>query len=101
VSRNAYLSLPEKKYLKIMSIAQDIIYVCSNGTKHTPKSISLGMAVRQITGSYQLTRILNGYGNSVSYSTVRSLDTALASKNLGSTVTIPKGITLNKFTTMI
>ena len=101
VSINAYSSLPEKKYLKVLSIAQDIIYVCSNGTKHTPKSISLGMAVRQITGSHQLTKILNGFGNSVSYSTVLSLDTALAAQNMDTTVTITKGITSNKFTMLV
>lgn len=101
VSINSCSSLPEKKYLKILSIAQDIIHVCSKGTKHTPKSISLGMAVRQITGSHQLTKILNGYGNSVSYSTVLSLDTALAAQNMDTTVTIPKGITSNKFTMLV
>ena len=49
-----HLKLNEKEYLKVLSIAQDIIYITSNGRKHTPKSLSLGMAVRQITGSYQL-----------------------------------------------
>ena len=56
------------------------------------KSLCVGMAVRQITGSYELTRILNGFGNSVSHSAVLSFDTALASQTLGSNVVIPEGI---------
>ena len=96
-----HLKLKEKDYLKVISIAQDIIYVSSNGRRHTPKSLSLGMAVRQITGSYQLTRILNGFGNSVSHPTIRSFDTALASLALNSAVVIPEGITPGKFTMMV
>ena len=96
-----HLKLKEKDYLKVISIAQDIIYVSSNGRRHTPKSLSLGMAVRQITGSYQLTRILNGFGNSVSHPTIRSFDTALASQALNSAVVIPEGITPGKFTMMV
>ena len=78
VSMSSYLDIAENEYLKVLSVAQDIIYVSSNGRKQTPKSLSLGMAVRQITGSYALTKILNGFGNSVSHPTVLSFDTALA-----------------------
>ena len=65
------------------------------------KSLCLGMAVRQITGSYELTRILNGFGNSVSHSAVLSFDTALASQTLGSNVVIPEWIIPKKFTMMV
>ena len=98
---DAHLKVNENEFLKVISIAQDIIYVSSNGRKHTPKSLSLGMAVRQITGSYQLTRILNGFGNSVSHPTIRSFDTALASQAQSSTVVIPEGIIPRKFTMMV
>jgi hypothetical protein len=100
-SMDEHLKLSEKDYLKVISIAQDITYVSSSGRKHTPKSLSLGMAVRQITGSYQLTKILNGFGHSVSHPTIRSLDTALASQALSDTVVIPEGIIPNKFTMMV
>jgi hypothetical protein len=101
VSINACHKITEKEYLKVLSIAQDIIYVNSNGRRQTPKSLCLGMAVGQITGSYELTRILNGFGNSVSHSAVLSFDTALASQTLGSNVVIPEGIIPKKFTMMV
>ena len=44
-SMDEHLKLSEKDYLKVISIAQDITYVSSSGRKHTPKSLSLGMAV--------------------------------------------------------
>ena len=86
---------------KVLSLAQDIIHVSSNGRKQTPKSLSLGMAVRQITGSYALTKISNGFGNSVFHSAVLSLDTALASQCLDNDTVIPEGITPRKFTMLV
>jgi hypothetical protein len=66
----SHLNITANEYLKVLSLAQERIYVSSNGRKQTPKSLSLGMAVRQITGSYALTKILNGFGNSVSHPAV-------------------------------
>lgn len=100
-SMDEHSKLSEKDYLLVMSIAQGIIYVSSSGRMHTPKSLSVGMAIRQITGSYQLTKILNGFGNSVSHLTIWWLDTALASKALSDTAVIPEGIIPNKFTLMV
>ena len=101
VNMNSYLGIPENQYLKVLSLAQDIIHVSSNGRKQTPKSLSLGMAVRQITGSYALTKVLNGFGNSVSHSAVLSLDTAFASQCLDNDTVIPEGIIPRKFTMMV
>jgi hypothetical protein len=85
----------------VLSLAQDIIHVSSNIRKQTPKSLSLGMAVRQITGSYALTKILFGFGNSVSHPAALSFDTALASQCLYNDIVIPKGIIPTKFTMMV
>jgi hypothetical protein len=101
VSMRSHLNITANEYLKVRSLAQDIIYVSSNGRKQTPKSLSLGMAVRQITGSYALTKILNGFGNSVSHPAVLSFDTALASQCLDNDVVIPEGIIPTKFTMMV
>ena len=59
------IDIPEKDRLKVLSIAQDIIYVASRGNRQTPKALGLGMAVKQMTRSYQLTKILNGFENAV------------------------------------
>ena len=101
IQNDVQIAIPEKDQLKVLSIAQDIIYVASRGNRQTPKALGLGMAVRQMTRSYQLTKILNGFGNAASHSAVLSLDTALAYKQLNSDVVIPNGIVKNTLTTMV
>ena len=54
------------KDAKVLSIAQDLIYAESSGKKQTHKSLALGMAVRQMTESMGLLRILHGLGHTVS-----------------------------------
>ena len=63
---------------KIVSIAQDLIYAESNGKKQTHKALALRMAVRQITWSVRLLRILHGLAHTASTDTVYRHDTALA-----------------------
>ena len=81
--------IAENEYVKVLSIAQDIIYVSSNGRKQTPKSLSLGMGVRQITGSYALTKIVNALEIQYPTPTVLSFDTALSAQCLGNDIVIP------------
>ena len=101
IQNDVQIAIPEKDQLKVLSIAQDIIYVASRGNRQTPKALGLGMAVRQMTRSYQLTKILNGFGNAASHSAVLSLDTALAYKQLNSDVVIPNSIVKNTLTTIV
>ena len=63
---------------KIDSIAQDLIYLSSKGQKQTPKSLSLGVLVRQLTACEELISILNSFGHCASYETVVRHETALA-----------------------
>ena len=59
------------------------------------------MAVRQMTRSYLLTKILNGFGNAASHSAVLSLDIALAYQQLNRDVVIPNSVVRNTLTTMV
>eukprot|EP00794_Sanderia_malayensis_P020893 gene20893-22944_t len=87
---------------KLISITQDLIYAESKGKKQTEKALALGMAVRQITGSIRLLRIIHGLGHSVSPSTVYRHDSALA---LASTnqqdIVIPRNINTETFATIV
>ena len=92
------------KDAKVLSIAHDLIYAESSGKKQTHKFVALGMAVRQITGSMRLLRILHGLGHTASTATVYRHDTALAilsSDEEGREITIPRNIVPNVFTTII
>ena len=46
-----------------------MIYLSSKGQKQTLKSLSLGLLVRQLTGSAELISVLNSFGHCASYDT--------------------------------
>ena len=65
-------SFGESYECKVDAIAQDLIYLSSKGQKQTPKSLSLGLLVRQLMGSAELISVLNYFGHCASYDTVMS-----------------------------
>ena len=67
-----------KEDAKVISIAQDLIYAESKCKKHTHKSLALGMAVRQMTRSVRLLKVLHCLGHKASIDTVSKHDTTLA-----------------------
>ena len=84
-----------KEDAKVISIAQDLIYAESKGKKHTYKSLALGMAVRQITRSVRLLKVLHCLGHKASTDTVSKHDTTLAiisSNGDGKAIKIPMNI---------
>ena len=91
---NQMVDISSSESAKVVSIAQDLIYAESKGKKQTHKSLALGMAVRQMTGSHQLLRILYGLGHTASTSTVYRHDTVLA---ILSSDGQEKEITINPF----
>ena len=75
--QNEKVNLELKDACKVASICQDLIYASGRGKVATHKSLALGMAVRQITGSVGLLRILHGLGHCASADTVYKHDSAL------------------------
>lgn len=65
-------------HTKLLSIAQDIVFLVSRGHKQTPKHIGLGLAVHQATRSKDLVQLLNAAGHSISYESVMRIDTSIA-----------------------
>lgn len=97
----AFVCVSDMVKKKLLSIAQDILYLTSSGKKQTPKHLALGMTVRHLTGSAKLTSLLNGLGHSVSQSVVLQHDTDLALKQLNSKSPIPEGFHKQLFTTLV
>ena len=64
------VEISSKEDAKVVSIEQDLIYAESKGKKQTHKSLALGMAVRQMTGSVRLLKVLHGLGHTASADTV-------------------------------
>ena len=98
------VEISSKEDTRVVSIAQDLIYAESKGKKQTHKSLALGMAVRQMTGSVRLLKILHGLGHTASADAVSKHDTALAiisSNGDGKELKIPRNISKNIFTTLV
>ena len=86
------IAVAEEDELRVLSIAQDIMYLKAKGRTLMPKHTALAMAVRHFTGSAKLIGLLNGLGHCVSNSVVLGHDTALAKRQLAmSDVLLPPG----------
>lgn len=64
-------------HYKILSICQDIIHI-ENRRNLTPKSLALGLTLRHLTGSSQVSNLVHSFGHCASYDTVVRYETALA-----------------------
>ena len=67
-----------KHHAKLLSIAQDIVFLVTSGKTLTPKHVGLGITVHQATRSKDLVQLLHAAGHSVSYDTIRRIDTSIA-----------------------
>ncbi|XP_070548995.1 uncharacterized protein [Ptychodera flava] len=94
------VDVPSAVENRLLSVCQDLIFLSSRGRKVTPKHLSLGMAVRHLTGSSSLIGLLNGLGHCVSHSSVLEHDTALALQQLHSDG-LPPGFCQEVFTTLV
>lgn len=87
---------------RVLSVAQDLVYCVSGGTKLTPKHIGLALVLHQATRSKHLVELFNKAGNCMSYEQVLQVDTALAESTLKSMdqatgAIIPPNIVADKF----
>ena len=67
---------------KILMLTQDLIHCSSHAAVKLPKHVSLGITLRQLTGSKQIITLLNRMGHCSSYEEVETVDTSLASEVL-------------------
>lgn len=95
-----YIILEDRHTCKLLSVAQDLIYVASDGKKLTPKGLSLGMTIRQLTGSASAISLVNRLGHCVSHTTVLRHETALAQRNISLSTLLPPGFASQTSTTL-
>ncbi|KAK3917998.1 Sialidase [Frankliniella fusca] len=81
------------KDFKILSLAQDIIFIAGGGRKLTPKHIGLGITLHKETRNKSLVQLFNRAGHCISYDQVLQFDTALAEKTL-ETVDTASGVVI-------
>ncbi|XP_038062969.1 uncharacterized protein LOC119733637 [Patiria miniata] len=92
----------QQDHRKLLSVCQDVLYLSSRGKLATPKHTALSMAVRHLSSSAQLVRLLNGLGHCTSVTSVLEHDTALAKRQLilGDNP-IPDDVRVGAFTTLV
>ena len=93
---DSYVAVTEKQKLRIFSLVQDMIFVSSNGKKFTPKSLSLAMAMRQLTGSSKVINLLNQFGHCMSNNFALRHETGLAELSISDNGVIPTGVRKNQ-----
>ena len=71
-----------RRRLRIISIAQDLMYTANGDKFLTPKHIGLASTLHQATRSKELVNMFHNAGHVMSYRDVIKLDTALAKKTL-------------------
>ena len=70
--------------VRILSIAQDLLFLGGNGGKRTPKHVSLPMTIKSLTGSAELITILNRLGHGMSHTKVEEVETGIAERQIQS-----------------
>ena len=93
---DSYVAVTEKQKLRIFSLVQHMIFIFSNGKKFTPKSLSLAMAMRQLTGSSKVINLLNQFGHCMSNNFALPHETGLAELSISDNGVIPAGVRKNQ-----
>ena len=93
---DSYAAVTEKQKLRIFSLVQDMIFISSNGKKFTPKSLSLAMAMRQLTGSSKVINLLNQFGHCMSNNFALRHKTGLVELSISDNGVILAGVRKNQ-----
>ena len=100
-SDNIEVSQKSHKYTKIVSVAQDIVNISTNGRKMMPKCVGLAIALKTKLNSKEFVEICNRNGHFISYDTVLRIEKSrvdeIQAKDEGYTM-IPTNIVYNQFT---
>lgn len=75
---------------RVQSTSQDMLFVVNRGKAMPAKHVTLGMAIKSVTGSKKLVTVLNRFGYCLNYSALEELETATAEAILARDVACPE-----------
>ena len=86
---------PENKRVQrlVQSVSDDVIFATTRGRIKPGKHLCLGLGLKSLTGSRRVLEILNRFGHSVSYHTVETIETQMATEISDRNQAIPDGLT--------
>ena len=93
---DSYVAVTDKQKSRLFSLVQDMIFISSSGKKFTPKSLSLSMETRQLTGSSKVINLLNQFGHCMSNNFAQRHETGLAELTISDNGVIPAGVRKNQ-----
>ena len=76
----------------VKSVCDDIVYATSQGHVKPSKHLCLGLSIKSLTGSRKVLEVLNRFGHCISYHTVESIETDLATNISQRNYATPEGI---------
>ena len=77
----------------VQSVSDDVIFATTRGRIKPGKHLCLGLGLKSLTGSRRVLEILNRFGHSVSYHTVETIETQMATEISDRNQAIPDGLT--------
>ena len=80
------------KLRRIKSISEDLVFAVTSGKKKPSKHLTLGLAIKSMSGSRKIVEILNRLGHCASYHTVEELETELTFEANKDQKTMPHGM---------
>lgn len=84
------------KDIKVLSMADDVIYSVTNGSIKPSKHLKLGLTIKTLTGSKKVLTQLNRLGHCISYNIAEELETELTYSSLSTTTILPNEIRENQ-----
>lgn len=95
------VDVPDDLRPRLLSVAQDVMFLRARGKILLPKHSSLSMAVRHLTGSAKLIGLLNGFGHCSSNSSVLEHDSTLARRQLEQGISVLPSGSISTYTTLV
>ena len=91
---------PENKRVQrlVQSVSDDVIFATTRGRIKPGKHLCLGLGLKSLTGSRRVLEILNRFGHLVSYHTVETIETQMATEISDRNQAIPDGLTKERGT---
>lgn len=71
-------TLTEHTERQAQALCDDVMFITSRGKAKPAKHLCLGLGIKSLTGSRRIIEILNRFGHCISYHTIESIETELA-----------------------
>ena len=83
------------KQIRTISISEDVAFAATGRLKKPQKHLMLGIALKSLTGSQKVVKIINRLGHCISYHTIEEIETEVMSESAKSNLFTPSDVKLD------